>query len=175
MGCFQVDLFFHPGAFATLDAAFDADANAQAAAAILSRARLAARGWEGAVALYHSASQLRGAVYSQRVLTIWPRARTRIAGLPVGNSELPPYAVLLSPQARLVKVLAPAARTQPLASISPQMLTPSYRPAPARFSGPQVIVLRPVENLPLVIIPKDYLRRGPASSHRSRAILRRDH
>jgi hypothetical protein len=164
VGCFQVDLFYHPGAFATLDAAFDAEANAQAAAAILSRARLASTGWEEAVALYHSASQPRGAIYSQRVLGLWPRARTRIAWLPIEGSELPPYAALLSPQARLVKVLAPASVYQPQAANLPQILTPAYSPVPARFSGPQVLFLKPVENMPIVIIPNEHSRhrRSPA-------------
>ena len=35
VGCFQVDLFYHPCAFANLDDAFDPDANAFVAARIL--------------------------------------------------------------------------------------------------------------------------------------------
>jgi len=55
VGCFQVDLFYHPYAFANLEAAFDPDANAGAAARILSLGRLGSTGWDGAIAAYHSA------------------------------------------------------------------------------------------------------------------------
>ena len=40
VGCFQVDLFYHPTAFASLEEAFDPDANARAAVRILSLGRL---------------------------------------------------------------------------------------------------------------------------------------
>ena len=39
VGCFQVDLFYHPEAFATLDAAFDPETNSRAAARILTQSR----------------------------------------------------------------------------------------------------------------------------------------
>ena len=55
VGCFQVDLFYHPYAFASLEEAFDPDANARAAARILSLGRLGSTGWDGAIAAYHSA------------------------------------------------------------------------------------------------------------------------
>ena len=63
VGCFQVDLFYHPDAFASLDAAFDPAANAQAAARILIDGRRAGGSWQFAIALYHSASALRGGRY----------------------------------------------------------------------------------------------------------------
>ena len=105
VGCFQVDLFYHPYAFQSLEEAFDPDANARAAARILSRGRLASTGWDGAIAAYHSAVPLIGAVYLQRVRAVWPSVNTRPFW---GQADDPPavYAVLLSPQARLVRVVA---------------------------------------------------------------------
>jgi hypothetical protein len=105
VGCFQVDLFFHPYAFAGLEEAFDPDANAQAAARILSMGRFAATGWDGAIAAYHSAVPLVGATYLQKVRSVWPWARAHsIWGEPEGRAA---YAALLSPQARLVRVVTP--------------------------------------------------------------------
>ena len=71
IGCFQVDLLYHPSAFASLDEAFDPAANARYAAAFL--ARLHARGgsWGEAVGLYHSATPWRGEAYRQAVMSRW--------------------------------------------------------------------------------------------------------
>jgi hypothetical protein len=105
VGCFQVDLFYHPRAFATLAEAFDPEANAQAASRILLLARFGSAGWEQAIARYHSASIMRGAWYLQRVMAIWPTARTRLATLDLRDA-LPAYVALLSPEARLVRIVA---------------------------------------------------------------------
>lgn len=80
VGCFQVDLFYHPGAFSSLDEAFDPDANARAAAHILMQARFASTAWNQAIAAYHSASLLQGTWYLQRVLEAWTGEHTRTAG-----------------------------------------------------------------------------------------------
>ena len=50
VGCFQVDLYYHPLAFSSLEAAFDPEANAHAAARILTRSRSAGASWETAIA-----------------------------------------------------------------------------------------------------------------------------
>jgi hypothetical protein len=50
VGCFQVDLFYHRRAFASLNEAFDPEANARAAADILLLARFNAMTWEPAIA-----------------------------------------------------------------------------------------------------------------------------
>jgi hypothetical protein len=105
VGCFQVDLFFHPYAFASLEEAFDPDANARAAARILSMGRFASTGWDGAIAAYHSAVPLVGVTYLQKVRSVWPWARAR--SMWVGPEVRAAYAALLSPQARLVRVVTP--------------------------------------------------------------------
>ena len=105
VGCFQVDLFYHPHAFMSLDEAFDPDANARAAAHILGLGRLASRGWDDAIAAYHSAAPLFGAIYLQKVRAAW----SWVAAHPAWGEPEPPeaYAVLLSPQARLVRIVTP--------------------------------------------------------------------
>jgi hypothetical protein len=154
VGCFQVDLFYHPWAFATLDEAFDPEANADAAAAILSRNRFTSTGWERAVALYHSADLMRGGIYSQRVLAVWPWARARIGTLPL-DGELPVYAVLLSAQARLVKVIMPAEASAASAPAPERTAARRAYGRSRRVAAPEVVYLIRPQNLPRVVSPGD--------------------
>jgi hypothetical protein len=105
VGCFQVDLFYHPYSFVSVADAFDPSTNARVAAHILSVDRLGGAGWDGAIAAYHSRTPQLGAAYLQRVQTVW---RWAAAHLSLDTSEPPEaYAPLLSPQARLVRVVTP--------------------------------------------------------------------
>lgn len=105
VGCFQVDLFYHPYAFTSLDEAFDPRTNARAAARILDVGRSGSTGWDGAIAAYHSAVPLFGAIYLQKVRDAW----SWVVAHPAWGEPEPPeaYAVLLSPQARLVRIVTP--------------------------------------------------------------------
>jgi hypothetical protein len=146
VGCFQVDLFYHPYAFTSLEEAFDPEANARAAARILSLGRLGSTGWDGAIAAYHSAVPLFGAAYLQKVRAVRPWV---VAHPSWREPELPAaYAVLLSPQARLVRVVTPS---DPSAQ-GPSGLVP---PSPTdRFSNEAVLWLqRPAVDLPRVLTP----------------------
>ncbi len=141
VGCFQVDLFYHPDAFATLEAAFDPHANAQAAARILALARLGVGSWDTAIALYHSASPLRGAAYLRQVQAVWPWARRR------GMAADAVYAVLLSPAARQVRVITAAdAPVQPAAGL-PRVLGPEASMSVLQWSA------TPQRDLPVVLMP----------------------
>ena len=91
VGCFQVDLFYHPRAFASLNEAFDPEANARAASDILLLARFSATAWEPAIAAYHSASLLRGGWYLRQVMAAWPAARARLAVLDMSPADLSGY------------------------------------------------------------------------------------
>jgi hypothetical protein len=71
VGCFQINLLHHPGAFATLERAFDPDANAAYAARFLVELHRRAGDWETAVALYHSATPGLGGPYRDQVLARW--------------------------------------------------------------------------------------------------------
>jgi len=142
VGCFQVDVFFHPEAFATLDEAFDPAANAQAAARILTRTRQSGSSWETAVAFYYSASPARGQDYLQRVQTVWPQAQARSA---LGLADN--YVVFLSPapdQVRVVVPFGPAA--QPVAGM-PRVLEPQVSSNVLQWTA------TPRENLPVVLLP----------------------
>jgi hypothetical protein len=110
VGCFQVDLWYHPGVFSSLEEAFDPDANARAAADILRLARFSATGWTDTVARYHSATPSLGEPYAARVLAAWSYARRREVWADWAARLGPPpaNAVLLSPQALLVRVVTPS-------------------------------------------------------------------
>ncbi len=141
LGCFQVDLFYHPEAFPTLEAAFDPDANARAAARILALARLNGGSWDMAIALYHSASPIRGALYLRQVQAVWPWARTRAMAADTA------YAVLLSPAARQVRVITAADEPAPQAAGLPRVVGPQTATAVLQWTA------APQRSLPVVLMP----------------------
>ncbi|MFT8244455.1 transglycosylase SLT domain-containing protein [Roseomonas sp. BN140053] len=67
VGCMQVNLLHHPDAFATLDQAFDPQANLRYAIRFLLQLRARTNDWGDAVARYHSGEAERGSAYSRRV------------------------------------------------------------------------------------------------------------
>jgi NAD(P)-dependent dehydrogenase (short-subunit alcohol dehydrogenase family) len=146
VGCFQVDLFYHPYAFSSLEEAFDPEANARAAARILSLRRLGSTGWDGAIAAYHSAVPLFGAAYLQKVRAVWPWI---VAHPSWGEPEVPAaYAVLLSAQARLVRVVTPFDPSPE----RPEGLSP-FPPTDRLASGAVWWLHRPAVDLPRVLTP----------------------
>ncbi len=56
VGCMQVNLMYHAGAFATLEDAFDPARNAEYAAKFLTQLRAQTGSWQQATADYHSAT-----------------------------------------------------------------------------------------------------------------------
>ncbi len=71
VGCFQVNLRAHPGAFPNLETAFDPRANATYAAHFLVTLRDRTGTWEDAVAAYHSSTVSLGGPYRDLVLARW--------------------------------------------------------------------------------------------------------
>ncbi|HVC61985.1 MAG TPA: lytic transglycosylase domain-containing protein [Acetobacteraceae bacterium] len=71
VGCFQVNLLYHPGAFPTLRAAFDPFANARYAGRFLTTLRRRTGSWDAAIMAYHSAQPARGGAYRDKVLAVW--------------------------------------------------------------------------------------------------------
>ncbi len=71
VGCMQINLQSHPGAFATVEQAFDPAANADYAARFLLALRADAGGnWYDAVGYYHSRTPELAADYRERVAAI---------------------------------------------------------------------------------------------------------
>jgi len=105
VGCFQINLMYHPAAFASLEHAFDPAANARYAATFLNELQARTGSWDGAIGAYHSATSERGGAYRARVFAAWtgsgPRAGTPMPGggimIPVlAASRLAPAAGTLS-------------------------------------------------------------------------------
>ena len=77
VGCMQVNLQFHPVAFASLDEAFDPAANATYAAGFLHALFRDSGSWGNAVARYHASVYGRNLQYRARVMRIWHGLRGR--------------------------------------------------------------------------------------------------
>jgi hypothetical protein len=74
VGCMQINLKHHPGAFASLEDAFDPATNVAYAADFLFGLRAELRSWLGAARRYHSATPERGEAYGERVMANWTGA-----------------------------------------------------------------------------------------------------
>ncbi len=71
VGCLQVNLLNHAGAFSSLEEAFDPAANASYAGSFLLSLFARTRSWPRAAAAYHSQTPTIGADYQRRVLAEW--------------------------------------------------------------------------------------------------------
>jgi Transglycosylase SLT domain len=91
VGCLQVNLAFHPTAFANLQEAFDPLANALYAARFLRLLFSQSGDWPAAVAAYHSQTSEVGAVYQGKVLSVWTPPAS--AAPPPADSPHPGFAV----------------------------------------------------------------------------------
>jgi hypothetical protein len=80
-GCLQVNLFFHPNAFASVDQAFDPASNADYAARFLLQLHALTGDWDRASGFYHSQELSRASAYLQRV--------RQIAGVSIPATEPP--------------------------------------------------------------------------------------
>ncbi len=77
VGCMQINLYYHPEAFDSLEEAFDPAANSGYAADLLSRLRKAHRSLTRAVAFYHSSTRERNLPYKRKVMRLWSEERRR--------------------------------------------------------------------------------------------------
>jgi hypothetical protein len=93
VGCMQVNLMHHPNAFASLDQAFDPQANALYAARFLNSLYGESGSWLQAIAAYHSETPAIGAGYRQRVMARlqFPDARG-LAGWNISRSAYRDFA-----------------------------------------------------------------------------------
>jgi len=116
VGCFQVDLYYHPAAFSSLEEAFDPAANADYAARFLTFLHGQSGSWPAAIAGYHSGLAIEGESYRRKVMIQWGSG----GGLPASTAALAPgpavrpqlstrdrYVVLMSANARAIRVIGP--------------------------------------------------------------------
>ena len=102
VGCMQVNLHYHPGAFANLDEAFDPGANARYAARFLTALQGELHDWPLATAAYHSRMVGRGEDYSRKVYGLPPVVRTASIMKPAARAWPPPgaqFAAFAPPEA----------------------------------------------------------------------------
>ncbi len=78
VGCMQVNLHYHPDAFASLEDAFDPLTNATYAASFLSSLRATHRSWHVAIQRYHSSNREHYVPYRRKVVNLWNDERRRI-------------------------------------------------------------------------------------------------
>ena len=126
VGCMQVNLRYHPHAFASLEDAFDPITNVAYGAEFLMQLRERTGSWQQAVAHYHSQTEWRGDRYFARVIRIWKNERTRIA-----NAS---YTIPSQDTANRIEVtdfLKPAILHNAAADMTPTITASvDYRPAP---------------------------------------------
>lgn len=71
VGCMQINLYYHPYAFKSLEDAFDPAQNVAYAASFLTKLRNEHASWYMAISHYHSANPLHHLVYRKNVLNMW--------------------------------------------------------------------------------------------------------
>ncbi len=79
VGCMQVNLMFHPDAFASLDEAFNPAANAVYAARFLNQLHAQGDDWSHAIGAYHSETPALGDAYRVLVMLRWNGPNVRFA------------------------------------------------------------------------------------------------
>ena len=141
VGCMQVNLLYHPDAFATLEDAFDPARNAEYAARFLVQLHTQTGAWPAATAWYHSATPELGSDYQRKVASVWPDEQRRApgAGWP-GLSPLP---------------VQPPRAASTLLPVTARGTGPGAGPTPGQASGRSLAAYRAA---PIPIAP----RIGPA-------------
>jgi soluble lytic murein transglycosylase-like protein len=131
VGCFQINLKYHPNAFASLEEAFDPASNARYAASFLNALYARVGNWQLAAAQYHSADPLLGGPYGSRVFALLDAGdRPQAGGI---------TASMTAPSAR------PSVR-MPSFAFGIQVIVPSWAMAD-QATRPSVASIRPIGGL----------------------------
>ncbi len=143
VGCMQVNLMYHPAAFASLQQAFDPRTNAIYAASFLTALFEQTRDWGIATGAYHSQTPDLSHVYRKRVAAWWPDA-SRYGMAPRDGATLPASRLQIDPHG---------------------IYTPEFRARLARAAADRAtrIAMGLVPTPPRVTTA----RRGPAALHAS--------
>jgi hypothetical protein len=140
----QVNLMYHPEAFASLEQAFDPVANATYAAGFLQRLFAQTGSWPAATAAYHSAVPELGQPYQRKVQSVLPEEQRRddaTAGTPVmtAMNAVPIPAAGLAVRGGLGAIMlnhnAQSARLLPMVPGTPVRGLDAYRATPVLIAG----------------------------------------
>ena len=125
VGCTQINLMYHPNAFASIEDAFDPAQNANYAARFLTELFHQVGSWPHAAAAYHSQTPELGTDYQRKVLAAWAD--------PINQPDMP------SALGRLASTHPPAPHDQIAANSTPSPGTPApvlRSPLARRFAAP---------------------------------------
>ena len=165
VGCMQINLRQHPGAFVTLEQAFDPVANVRYAGAFLNQLYAGSQSWILAVAAYHSSTPAIGADYLGRVVNAWPMSASY-------GVIAPPRAILARRNVSVRELAgAPLAGSAADAVDPDHVLTPAFRAelvaqAAFRWHRDEVLGLVPKAGAMLAAMP----RTGGISIRRGRLV-----
>ncbi len=109
VGCMQVNLMYHPDAFASIDQAFEPAANVVYAAGFLGRLFVQTGDWRRAAGAYHSQTPGLSEDYARRVIASWPLA-ARYGYFPTDDALPPPVEAAADPLARFAPTATPEFR-----------------------------------------------------------------
>lgn len=107
VGCMQINLYYHGGAFADLTEALDPAANVAYAGEYLKSLFASTGSWTQAAAYYHSTTPDLSTAYKQKVVELWNRTRR---GAPAETPARPSADRTLVAKAAPAEADAPAAR-----------------------------------------------------------------
>ncbi len=115
IGCMQVNLMFHPAAFASLDEAFDPRANALYAAKFLNQLHAPGDNWAHAIAAYHSDTPALGDAYRAMVMLRWQNPNL------AGNQTLTTTYQAFLPRSQVYGAFAATAQAYGASAIPPRV------------------------------------------------------
>ena len=155
VGCMQVNLMHHAGAFASLEDAFDPPRNAAYAAKFL-RSLFASTGdWGTAIAGYHSRTPGRGEAYRDQVVATWNPtdpavlARLTLTPAPVTSLSGPGFSAMYIPFSQPAPI-----------QIAPNLMYRAFAPSTNVYRS-----FRPMN-----VAYADFSRRPPAARQRGRPL-----
>ncbi len=137
VGCMQVNLLYHPEAFATLEQGFDPMTNARYAALFLSRLHTQTGSWEKATAFYHSGNPELGEPYQKKVVSVLAEETRHDLQTPgAGGAGLAPRVGAQSGGIRgpVLTARSEPARVLPMAGATGRTLE-AYRAMPVRVAS----------------------------------------
>lgn len=133
VGCMQINLSYHPDAFASLEEAFDPAANIAYAAQYLRQLFAEEGSWPEAAGRYHSATPAYKGPYQDRVMALWGKQGQQPLN---GNADDPmgdPAMASLSAPPRIA--MPPLRQRQPTPAMINQFVRQLQMPTAAARSG----------------------------------------
>jgi hypothetical protein len=114
VGCMQVNLMYHPQAFASLEDAFEPAHNVAYAARFLKGLYEATKHWPTAASYYHSQNPTLAATYREKLMKVWTGAAAAVASAVAPRPSTPPDKP--APSSRVVEEKRKAWRDQTAAT-----------------------------------------------------------